>query len=172
MPRDGVIVCDSSCLIHLRRGRLVDATIRLSYRFVIPYPIRQDELLHFTAREWQRLERVGIVTYDIPADRMEDAFALKNQHPGLSACDCFAFIAAQCHEDSILLTGDRNLRRVAEKNKIRVHGVLWLVDELRNTRLCDEERLIEALETWRDDESVFLPRNEIDRRLRRLRRKG
>lgn len=152
--------------------RLVDAAIRLPYRFVIPYPIRQDELLHFTAREWRRLERAGLALYDIPADRMGDAFALKNQYPGLSACDCFAFVAAKHHEDSILLTGDRSLRRVAEKNKIRVHGALWIVDELRNTRLCDEEKLIEALETWREDEFVFLPRNEIDRRLRRLRRKN
>ena len=35
------------------------------------------------------------------------------------------------HRDrGVLLTGDRRLRRVAEVEGMRVHGVLWVIDQL------------------------------------------
>ena len=70
----------------------------------------------------------------------------------------------------MLLTGDQLMRRVAMETGTRVHGVLWIVDELRRCGTCDDARLVSALERWRDDRAVFLPRQEIDRRLRQLRR--
>ena len=69
----------------------------------------------------------------------------------------------------ILLTGDWLLRRVATQDGLRVHGVLWVVDELRNACACTADTLVTALERWRDDRAVFLPRRELDTRLRGLR---
>lgn len=171
MSSDHVVVCDSSCLIHLRKGKLIVATMKLPYRFVVPYPIRVDELPYFTTKEWMRLESRGLETYDLPEDQTEEAFALKSQHPGLSAYDCFACVTAKYHEGSILLTGDGGLRRIAEKNQMEVHGVLWVTDELDNADVCGEALLIKALEAWRDDKTVFLPDSEIEQRLRHLRSK-
>ena len=171
MSSDDVVVCDSSCLIHLRKGKLIVATMKLPYRFVVPHPIREDELLYFTTKEWMRLENKGLETYDLPGNQTEEASVLKNQHPGLSAYDCFTFVTAKYHEGSILLTGDGYLRRIAEKNQMEVHGVLWVTDELDNAGICGETLLIEALEAWRDDKTVFLPESEIGQRLRYLRRK-
>lgn len=168
---DRVVVCDSSCLIHLRKGKVTVATMELPYRFVIPYPIREDELLSFTAREKRRLESKGLETYDLPGDQTEEAFVLKSQHPGLSAYDCFAFVAAKHHEGSILLTGDGSLRHIAEKNQMEVHGVLWITDELEAAGVCDGVSLIKALEAWKNDETVFLPKDEIEQRLRHFRSK-
>lgn len=168
---DRVVVCDSSCLIHLRKGKVTVATMELPYRFVIPYPIREDELLSFTDREKRRLESKGLETYDLPGDQTEEAFVLKSQHPGLSAYDCFAFVAAKHHEGSILLTGDGSLRHIAEKNQMEVHGVLWITDELEAAGVCDGVSLIKALEAWKNDETVFLPKDEIEQRLRHFRSK-
>ena len=98
MSSDRVVVCDSSCLIHLRKGELIVALMELPYRFVVPYPIREDELIHFTTREWQKLESRGLETYDLPEDRTAEAFALKSRHLGLSPYDCFVFVTAKCHE--------------------------------------------------------------------------
>jgi len=95
--------------------------------------------------------------------------ALKREHGRLSAKDCFALVTTTCHEDAILLAGDGLLRKVATARAVRVHGILWIIDELHAAGACEIELLVSALETWRADDAVFLPVAEIDKRLRRLR---
>ena len=165
-----VIVTDASCLIDLRKVRLLPVMLRLPYRFVVPLPIRCSEALDLTDRDWRRLDDLGLVTFDLPPERIADVLRLRRLHPKLSANDCFCLVSAQCHDSGMLLTGDQLMRRVAMETGTRAHGVLWIVDELRRCGACDDARLVSALERWRDDRAVFLPRQEIDRRLRQWRR--
>lgn len=104
------------------------------------------------------------------ARKIEDArvFALKREHSRLSANDCFALVTTTCQENGILLTGDNLLRKVATARAVRVHGVLWIIDELHAAGVCEVELLISALQVWRADDAVFLPVAEIDKRLRRF----
>lgn len=164
-----VVVNDASCLIDLRKGRLLHVLSSLPYRLVIPFPIRESELLDFTPQEWALLDGGGMETFDLPPERMGDVFALKNQHGRLSANDCFCLVTTQCQEDGILLTGDSLLRKVATNAGVRVHGVLWIVDELKAANACENALIVSALEEWKADRSVFLPNNLIDQRLRNLR---
>lgn len=164
-----IVVNDASCLIDLKKGRLLHVLLQLPYRFVIPLPIREEELLDFTAQEWRMLEDAGLVTYDLPGEQVAEVMRLKREHGRLSANDCFALITTTCHENGILLTGDNLLRKVATARKVRVHGVLWIIDELHAAEVCEVELLISALEIWRDDGTVFLPPAEVERRLKLLR---
>ena len=68
----------------------------------------------------------------------------------------------------VLLTGDRLLRRVAEDNAVEVHGILWIIEQLSNHDVCERDLLTTALVLWREDRSVFVPSNLIDRQLRLL----
>lgn len=165
-----VVVNDASCLIDLKKGELLHVLLRLPYRFIVPLPIREEELLDFTPQEWRMLEDGGFSTYDLPGTEVAQVQALKRQHGRLSANDCFALVTTTCHEDAILLTGDGLLRSVAAERSVRVHGVLWIIDELQAAGACDIELLISALELWLADDAVFLPIAEIDKRLRMLRR--
>ena len=108
-----VIVNDASCLIDLRKGQLLHVLRHLPFRFIVPLPIREAELLDFTPQEWALLDDGGMETYDLPPERMEDVLRLKRRHHHLSANDCFCLVTTQCHEDGILLTGDGLLRKVA-----------------------------------------------------------
>lgn len=164
-----VVVNDASCLIDLRKGRLLHVLLKLPYRFLVPLPIRSFELLDFTLQEWQMLDDAGLETFDLPAGRMSDVFALRKRHGRLSANDCFALVTTQCHEDAVLLTGDGLLRRVATDEGLTVHGLLWVIEELRDSEACQESLLVAALETWRADASVFLPDHLIDGCLQRFR---
>ena len=165
-----VVVNDASCLIDLRKGQLLHELLRLPYRFVVPLPIRHEELLEFTRREWQLLEDGGLATYNLAGKEVEQVLALKREHRRLFANDCFALMTTTCYNNAILLTGDGQLRKVATARDLRVHGVLWVIDELHAAGLCGVELLINAPELWRDDGAVFLPDAEIDSRLRWLRR--
>nr|WP_244665363.1 type II toxin-antitoxin system VapC family toxin [Afifella marina] len=148
---------------------MLHVLLRLPYQFIVPLPIREEELLNFTPQEWRMLEDGGFSTYDLPGTEVAQVRALKRQHSQLSANDCFALVTTTCHEDAILLTGDGLLRSVAVARAVRVHGVLWIIDELEAAGACDIELLISALERWLADDAVFLPVAEIDKRLRKLR---
>lgn len=164
-----VVVNDASCLIDLHKGRLLNVTLTLPYRFVVPLPIRHAEALDLTDQDWRTLDEGGLVTVDLLPAQVAEAATIKAAYPKLSANDCFCLVATRCQDHGILLTGDRLLRRVARQNGLCVHGVLWIVDELHAARACDGDRLIAALERWRVDRAVFLPRSELDVRLQRVR---
>lgn len=164
-----VIVNDASCLIDLRKGRLLHVLCTLPYEFVVPLPVRASEILDFTPQEWALLDGSGMATYDLPPTQVGLALEIKKRHGRLSANDCFCLVTAQVHSDAILLTGDRLLRRVAEDNGIDAHGVLWVVDQLLRESLCDPALLETALTLWRSDKAVFLPSHLIDNLLRRIR---
>lgn len=167
-----VIINDASCLIDLRKGRLLHSLCCLPNRLIVPLPIRESELLDFTSQEWALLDGGGMETYDLPPERMGGVFEIRHRHRRLSANDCFCLVATQCYEDGILLTGDGLLRKVAKEIGVRVHGVLWIIDELKAAEACDDALLIDALQIWKADPSVFLPSGFIDQRLRRLRRRS
>ena len=82
----------------------------------------------------------------------------------LSANDCFCLVTALANR-GILLTGDAQLRNVATQKGLRVHGVLWVIDELAAADACPTSQLIDALKRWQGDDTVFLPRQEIAKRL-------
>ena len=161
-----VVVVDASCLIDLRKGGLLGVLCSLPYRFIVPLPIRTSELLDFTERDWELLDETGMDTYDLTPEEVGEAFAVKRRHPPLSANDCFCLVTARVHA-GILLTGDSYLRRVAEGRGLPVHGVLWIVDRLSELAQCDSTLLVNALSTWREDATVFLPREELLKRINR-----
>ena len=166
-----VIVNDASCLIDLRKGGLLNVVCDLPYRFVIPLPVRASEVLDLSEAEWQALDEAGMITHDLTPEEVGQALVVKGRHPGLSANDCFCLVTASVYP-GILLTGDALLRRVAAGNGLRVHGVLWVVDELDAAGVCSTSLLSRALKAWQSDEAVFLPPHEISTRLEYLAEAG
>ena len=161
-----VVVNDASCLIDLNKVGLLPAMLTLPYRFIVPLPIRYSEMLDLTEQDWRHLSDSGLVTVDLPGELVGEVVRLVRENPALSANDCFCLVTARHIRDGMLLTGDSRLRRVARAAGVRVHGVLWIVDQLHGYGACGDSRLIGALEAWREDRTVFLPRTEIDNRLR------
>lgn len=163
-----LVVSDTSCLIDLHKVRLLPVMLRLPHRFIVPPPVRHSEMLGLSGRDWRSLEDAGLVAPDPDFEHVAEALALRIRHPALSLADCACVVEARHHDNAVLLTGDRPLRRLAEAAGLCVHGVLWIVDELWRAGVCCATRLIATLETWRDDPTVFLPRWEIERRLGRF----
>ena len=166
-----VIVNDASCLIDLRKGELLEVLHRLPYQLVIPFPVRASEVLRFSDEQWQHLDDHGLITHDLTPAEVGQALALAEHHRALSANDCFCLITARVRR-GILLTGDGHLRRVATDEGLRVHGVLWVIDELAAAQACATSLLVEALQTWQNDRTVFLPRQEISKRLASFAQRG
>jgi hypothetical protein len=166
-----IVVSDTSCLIDLRKGGLLRAMFALPYRFAMPNTLFEDELLSLGNPEKQELLDLGLEVVDLPGEAVQRAGRHFNQNPRLTLNDCFALVLAERTPDCILLTGDGPLRRIAASKEIEVHGVLWTIDEMETHGAVGLQALYDALRLFDDDKLVFLPKDEVRRRLRRLARK-
>ena len=165
------VVSDTSCMIDLRKGGLLEAMLQLPYSFVMPDTLFENEWLGLSADEKRALLNLGLEVRTLPGHLVQRAARYFNQHARLALNDCFALVLAEQIEDCILLTGDGLLRRIAEEKSIEVHGVLWAIDEMESQGSVPVEVLHNALQLFLEDELVFLPTQETRQRIRRLSRR-
>lgn len=165
-----IIVCDTSCVIDLRKGQLLDIVLDLPCTIAIPRPLFDDELLGLADEEKKRLLEGGLRLLDMDEAGVKAARACRRNFKRLSLYDCFALVAAEGKwKNPILLTGDRNLKKVASDRGIEVHGVLWATDQLYEHKLCSVRTLKNALRRFLEDPLVLVPDDLIHTRLRRYR---
>lgn len=108
-----IVINDASCLIDLHKVNLVEVMLQLPYDFVVALPVAHNELLDFTKKDWRRLASAGLVQVDLDPGQVGRAIALRSQNAKLTAEDCFSLVLAEDIVDSILLTGDAELRNIA-----------------------------------------------------------
>ena len=165
-----IVVSDTSCMIDLRKGGLLEAMLRLPYSFVMPDTLFENEWLGLSEDEKRALLNLGLEVHTLPGPLVQRAAQYFNQYARLALNDCFALVLAEQIGDCILLTGDGLLRRIAEGKGIEVHGVLWATDEMEAQGVVSVEVLHNTLQLFLKDELVFLPAQETRRRIRRLSR--
>ena len=165
-----IIVSDTSCMIDFRKAALLGAILALPYTFVMPDTLFEDEWLSLSASDKKMLSVGGLEVRELPGPAVTRASAHFNRHRHLTLNDCFALVLAEDIDNSILLTGDGPLRAIANGNGIEVRGVLWVIDELESHGIVPLRRLHDALQLFHNDDLVFLPTDEVVRRIRRLRR--
>jgi predicted nucleic acid-binding protein len=163
-----IVVSDSSCLIDLRKVSLLDALLRLPFEFLIPDTLFEDELLKFTAAQKKALLRGGLQVIDLPGERVLRAQAVIRQAPRLSVNDGFAFTLAESQADCILLTGDGELRELATRHQMEVHGVLWVIDEIHRNQIETAKTLLVALKAFSADPTLRLPKREVCASIKRF----
>jgi len=162
-----VVISDSSCLIDLRKTSLLDAFVRLPYELLIPNTLFEEELLQFSATQKKALVRGGLKVVDLPGESVMRARQVAREMPHLSIHDGFAYALAESRPGSILLTGDGPLRTFARRQKIEVHGVLWVIDELQAHAISTAGVLLAALKVLTSDPTVRLPPQELAAYLKR-----
>jgi len=163
-----IVVSDSSCLIDLRKVSLLDALLRLPFEFLIPDTLFEDELLKFTAAQKKALLRGGLKVIELPGERVLRAQAVIRQSPRLSVNDGFAFALAESHPGCILLSGDGELRDLATRQQMEVHGVLWVIDEIHRNQIETAQTLLVALRTFSADSTVRLPKRDVTAFIKRF----
>ncbi len=166
-----IIVSDTSCMIDLRKAGLLRALLKLPYTFVMPDILFEDEWLCLSDAEKRALTTQGLEVRSLPGPSVARAQRHRNLNPRLKLNDCFALSLAEDIDDGLLLTGDGLLRRVAGECGVEARGVLWATDQLEQHKIVSLLKLHKALELFRDDALVFLPVEELRKRIRRLARK-
>jgi len=169
VPPSKIVISDASVILDLAKTRLIESTLALSFDFVIPDVICDQELLDLGTYSAADLVRLGFTIGALDGAGMTAAPGHYTRHrTRLSFNDCVALTHAQT-KACILMTGDGPLRLVAERLKIDVHGFLWAASLMAEQETCPRERLIAALQQLHDDPSRRLPREALAELIRRLR---
>ena len=162
-----ILVADTSVLIDLERGNLLEAALDGPDTIAVPDFLYEAELRNYNGLE---LIARGLQIIHLDATAMTSAQDLYNErHDVLSLPDCSAFVCSQ-RPNHQLLTGDRALREHAEAAGMTPHGVLWLLDRLHDAGSIDPGVLHDGLTAMAGHRRSRLPRHEVDIRLRRWRR--
>ena len=139
------LVIDTSILIDLHRGGVLEICFRLPFRFLAPDVIIAESHTPnaeaLVTRGW--LEEVGF-----SREEVEQVLALVEAWRQVSTNDLFAFLAAR-REQAILLTGDKALRSVARRHRVEVHGIFWLLEQMVTHDLLSPRKAAQALRAMR-----------------------
>jgi hypothetical protein len=160
-----VLVSDTSVLVDLERGNLLELAFRLSCAFAVP-----DLLYHRELRDQNgpALIAMGLQVEELGSEGVELAQTYRRRKPALSLPDTFALALAKTRQFT-LLTGDRALRDLAGDERVECHGVLWVLDLMNDEAAVSLKRLYIGLQGIAAHPRCRLPRHEINVRLERFR---
>lgn len=159
-----VLVSDTSVIIDLERAGLLDEMFLLPFEFAVP------DLLYLRELEGElgdRLMALGLRVEELTVPELRRATSVNRQHQKLSVPDTFAFALAESRTWT-LLTGDGILRELAATEKIGMHGVLWLFDQMADGDHVQFDRLHGGLARLFAHPRCRLPAHEVKHRLVRF----
>ncbi len=89
---------------------------------------------------------------------------MRSAHPKLSLTDAFAYSLASVRGWT-LLTGDGELRALAQAQQVPFFGALWVLDQLFDGQVIETATIVAGLEAIAAHPRCRLPRAEIQARL-------
>jgi len=162
-----VLVSDSSVLIDLERGGLLDSCFRLPFEFAVPDLLYRRELVQMGGPQ---LVAHGLRVEELTSDELSVAQRVRGERRKLSLADAYAYAlaSARCWT---LLTGDGELRALAQASQVSFFGVLWVLDQCFEGQVMEAAVLATGLEAIAAHPRCRLPRAEIQVRLERYRQR-
>jgi hypothetical protein len=160
-----VLVSDTSVLVDLERGALIESCFRLPFEFAVPDLLYRRELSDHGGPE---LMKIGLRVEELSPAELGLAQNVRGEHPKLSLPDAYAYVLASSRAWA-LLTGDGELRTLAQTKKVQCFGVLWLCDQIFESNANEAAKLLAGLEAIAGHPRCRLPRAEITIRLERYR---
>lgn len=161
-----IIVNDTNILIDLHSIGLLQALCDL------PYEVRTVDFVVNEINDPAQSESIAALVAEgkIKVERFEpeELAEIIEEHSmvtgNLSIPDCSVCYYAKKHS-ATLLTGDRQLRKYAERNNVSVRGVLFIFDEFIAKGIIIEEvaarKLLELTNV-----NVRLPKSEVEKRIK------
>jgi len=161
-----ILVSDTSVLIDLERGQVLDFCFKLGSPFAVPDLLYLRELADFGGAG---LLARGLRVEELTREELALAQGVWRARPKLSLPDAYAYSLASVRQWT-LLSGDKELRALAEAENVPCFGVLWVLDRLFDGQVTPAELLVAGLEAIAAHPRCRLPRAEVDARLARYRR--
>lgn len=162
-----LISSDSNIWLDFHAINRLDAPFLLKdiYTFLISRDTLEAEII--TPPELgETLTNHGLLQTELSDEEYLLAVRLKEKYTPLSSYDTFALAIAKLR-GIILLSGDGALRKAALKEKVEVHGTIWVVDRLAEEGLVSNSEYRSIFQDLLNHcgKDRFLPISEIRKRL-------
>ena len=157
-----VLVSDTSVLIDLERGKILQTSFALPFDFAVPDLLYRQELAEHGG---PGLLELGLRIEDLDGDGVSLALHYRQADRSLSLPDSFALALAQ-RNSWTLLSGDGRLRELAHSEDVACHGVLWLTDQMFEHGTLSGSDLCASLHEIASHPRSRLPMSEVRKRLR------
>lgn len=156
-----ILVSDTSILIDLERGGLLEAAFSCGLTMVVPDLLYEREL---EPENGALLRKLGLGVVSLTPEEVALAQKLRTERKALSLPDCFALSCAT-RADHALVTGDKILRTEAMAHLGTVYGLLWMLDQMAASGSVPTTLLYEGLSRISSHPRCRLPHVEIRARL-------
>lgn len=140
-----LLVSDANILIDLEEGELLNTFFKLPFEFSVPDILFYEEL----EEQHAHLIDMGLSVRELSAETMMYVYEITQKAHGPSRNDCFAIALAK-QERCPLLSGDRDLRKLAEEELITVKGTLWIIETMIKESLLSVDKARIAYQKMRD----------------------
>lgn len=134
-----LLISDANIIIDLEEGDLIESLFCLSFDFAVPDVLFYEEL----EEQHSYLEQLGLQIKELSSESLEYTCLLVAQYKKPSRNDCLALALAR-QERCPLLTGDKELRQVADVETVIVKGTIWVVEQLIKQNLLSVNDAHEA----------------------------
>lgn len=155
-----ILVSDTSVLIDLERGLLLEEAFGCGLAMAVPDILYEQELADFNG---PHLRSLGLGVVSLSATEVQTAQDIGTARPGLTVPDAFALTCAT-RPDHTLVTGDKLLRSEATARKVPVVGLLGLLDRMLAARV-DSQVLHDGLQRIAAHTNCRLPTADVKARL-------
>lgn len=159
-----VYISDTNIWIDFGKAGLLEALFDLPFEFCSTDFVVNE----LTEEDRLALDRLGLQVLTLSPAQMDALVPLMAQHNNSSAADVSCYLMARTIRCP-LLTGDRRLRAQADRDRIEVHGALWLLDQLVAYATLHPSQAAAGLERMLERGARF-PENECQQRLREWRK--
>lgn len=156
-----ILVSDTSVLIDLDRGGLLEAAFNCELNMVVPDLLYDRELANDNG-PWLRQLGLGVVALTPPEVSL--AQEVQSARPTLSLPDCFALSCAT-RDGYQLVTNDKALRSEAQARLGQVFGLFWILDQMAASGKVSQNLLYNGLTLIAAHPRCRLPAAEIKSRL-------
>lgn len=169
MMEERIVISDANILFDLLSVEL------LEHFFGLPWEVHTTELVISEIKEPEQLacvegfrkdKKLNVVGFEMP-EMFEISALQRSCGNNASMPDCSVWYYAK-KVDGRLLTGDRKLRSVAERDSVRVSGILYIFD-----RMVENSALLPGLAAEKLEflmkKNGRLPKEECERRIEKWR---
>ncbi len=158
-----LLISDANILIDMESGNLLERLFQLPIRIAIPDILYREEIEPGTPG----LELIGLCLLEITGEYVAYAVnLLKKYGKGPSHNDYLALALAK-QEGCPLLTGDKQLRKVALSEEVSTMGTIWLLRTMVEHNIVTVQQTLDAIEKMRTA-GRRLPWSEAERILLNL----